>query len=427
MAASLSLPLLPAALLAAFLAAICSLYVYLVVRRVAPGFLRLFVSAPVMLFYAAVPRLVDQSENTVMCAVLFCSLTWLSSFRILGLCFQRGVLVEPFANRNFLCFHVALAVPIHFRTDAIRPLVFRSSFSEKNDYFPRSIFIWLYETATSASWRSLICCSASKLTLLALFCHLYDYIVGSHPVLHTLFFAVNLYLFASFLCEALAALAQALLDMPADSAFKKPYLSSSLEDFWARRWNLLISCLLRDTIFKPVLALLTWEEPLKDVTSHLGNGTSEVDTKKLVSNNGGEVFGGNAKNLIRRSGVKEKVTPGDSVAMAAKVRAPLWARLVAMIATFFVSGVMHELAVWYLSDKVTGEMTAFFTLHGFATASELVVKRTMKGKVVLPRLFTSFLTLTILFLTGKWLFFGALLSTGIDRLALANTRRILGV
>ncbi|KAJ6429979.1 hypothetical protein OIU84_021400 [Salix udensis] len=36
----------------------------------------------------------------------------------------------------------------------------------------------------------------------------------------------------------------------------EPYLSTSLQDFWGRRWNLMVTNLLRHTVYKPVRSSL---------------------------------------------------------------------------------------------------------------------------------------------------------------------------
>jgi hypothetical protein len=38
-----------------------------------------------------------------------------------------------------------------------------------------------------------------------------------------------------------------------EPAYNKPFLSSSLTDFWGKRWNLLISNLMRTAVYEPVL------------------------------------------------------------------------------------------------------------------------------------------------------------------------------
>ena len=55
---------------------------------------------------------------------------------------------------------------------------------------------------------------------------------------------------------------------------------------------------------------------------------------------------------------------------------PSYAMLVAMFATFFVSGLMHELIYFYvIRVPPTWEVTCFFVLHGVCTVAEVATKK----------------------------------------------------
>jgi hypothetical protein len=54
----------------------------------------------------------------------------------------------------------------------------------------------------------------------------------------------------------LAAVSRALVGLELEPRFDRPYLSALLRDFWGRRWNLSVPALLRQRVFRPVLARL---------------------------------------------------------------------------------------------------------------------------------------------------------------------------
>ncbi|KAH7545296.1 hypothetical protein FEM48_Zijuj01G0078600 [Ziziphus jujuba var. spinosa] len=99
--------------------------------------------------------------------------------------------------------------------------------------------------------------------------------------------------------------------------FNKPYLATSLQDFWGRRWNRMSSNILRQTIYDP--------------TRHSLMGTIGVGPAKVL----------------------------------------------ATITTLVVSGIMHEMVFYYITCgmKPTWEVTWLFVLHGICMVLESGLKR----------------------------------------------------
>ncbi|KAK1552317.1 hypothetical protein Q3G72_014487 [Acer saccharum] len=130
-----------------------------------------------------------------------------------------------------------------------------------------------------------------------------------------------------------------ILAMVLEPTFNEPYLSTSLQNFWGQRWNLMATDILRHTVHQP------------------------------------------AKKMFTR------------------VLGSRWATPSAIVATFFVSGLLHELMFYHLVRvKPTGEMTCFFLLHGMWVAVEVELKKTFK-KWRFPWLISVFLTLGFLLVT----------------------------
>ena len=141
------------------------------------------------------------------------------------------------------------------------------------------------------------------------------------------------------------------LEPPSD----EPYLSTSLQDFWGRRWNRMISDALRRTIYSPVRSMAT-------------------------------------KFVGRR-----------------------WAPIAAVMATFAVSGLMHELTYYYVTRvNPTWEVMRFCVLHGGCVVLEMMVKRALGPKWRLHWAVSGPLTVGFVMATGYWLFFPQVLRNNVD-------------
>jgi len=77
---------------------------------------------------------------------------------------------------------------------------------------------------------------------------------GLQPVLYSFF----IYIAVSLIFEGIAALVSPLMGIELEPSFNKPFLADSLADFWGKRWNLLVSNLLRVSIYDPVVRFLLW-------------------------------------------------------------------------------------------------------------------------------------------------------------------------
>ncbi|KAG2242481.1 hypothetical protein Bca52824_095674 [Brassica carinata] len=125
--------------------------------------------------------------------------------------------------------------------------------------------------------------------------------------------------------------------------FDEPYLSTSLQDFWGRRWNPMVSSLLLSAFYVPL-----------------------------------------------------KGKSNSSLAM-----------FIGGFATFLASGLFHELLFFYTSHETpSGEITLFYVLHGVCTAIEMVATRSTIGQrwAVSP-VVSRLLTVTFIIVTSGWLYF----------------------
>ncbi|KAL0006987.1 hypothetical protein SO802_008489 [Lithocarpus litseifolius] len=189
---------------------------------------------------------------------------------------------------------------------------------------------------------------AVKGVLLAILACLYDYSDHMHPKVLLILYCFHIYFLLEFILAIVATLTRVLLGMELEPQFNEPYLSTSLQDFWGKRWNLMVTNILRITVYNP--------------TRHA---------------------------LVTR-GINKKGAP-----------------LIAVFATFVVSGFMHELIFYYMGRmSPTWEVTWFFLLHGLCLVVELVLKtEVFTNRWRLPRLVSGPLAIGFVFVTSFWLFF----------------------
>ncbi|KAK2632231.1 hypothetical protein EUGRSUZ_L01838 [Eucalyptus grandis] len=124
-----------------------------------------------------------------------------------------------------------------------------------------------------------------------------------------------LYLYLDMIVGLSNTAARAVLGVELQMPSNEPYLSTSLQDFWGRRWNLTVTNALWHTVYKPLKSFL---EP--------------------------------------------------------RLRAT-WAAAGAVMAAFLVSRLMHELLYYYVTRaRATWEVTGFFVLQGVCVVVEVAAK-----------------------------------------------------
>ncbi|KAA8527024.1 hypothetical protein F0562_008747 [Nyssa sinensis] len=152
-----------------------------------------------------------------------------------------------------------------------------------------------------------------------------------------------------------SALVRVLIGLELERPSDEPYFATSLQDFWGRRWNLAVTNILRHTVYKPVRSA------------------------------------------------------------SAAVIGSKWAPLLAVLTSFLVSGLMHELLFYFVTGATpTWEMTSFFVLHGVCVVVEMGVKRALTDRWRLHWAVSGPLTVGFVMVTSFWLFFPPIVRNGID-------------
>lgn len=327
-------------------AILCLCYCYFIASRIPKGFLRLLSLLPIFYLFLTLPL---NLSSIHLGGVTTFFLVWLGTFKLLLFSFNQGPLAS---SPNIFHFISIASLPImlkqHPQSTPTKNYTDPPHQSTQNIEKPKKD---LFFTSTSKSLLLF-----PKVLILAMIIRAYDYRENLHPDLILILYCCHVYLGIELVLALSSAPVRAIFGFEIEPQFNEPYLSTSLQDFWGRRWNLMVTNILRPTVYVPVRRMSTY------FVGH-SCGTS-----------------------------------------------------IAMLATFLASGLMHELIYYYLTRAPpTWEVTWFFVIHGVCTAVEVAAKKVLvRRRWRLPRLVSWLLTLAFLAVTGKWLFFPQLLRNGVD-------------
>ncbi|KAL2329312.1 hypothetical protein Fmac_022739 [Flemingia macrophylla] len=296
----------------------CLCYCYGIGKVVGGGVRRLIFLLPIISLFLFLPLTLSTVH---LSGTVGFFLAWLANFKLILFAFQKGPLSHP--NISFPRFAALACLPIkikqkpHFHT---HPLIY-----------------------------------AAKGLAVAVMVKIYDYAHLIHPNLLMCLYCFHIYFLLEIILAAVAAVARALLGLELEPQFDNPIRSTSLQDFWGRRWNLMVTTILRPTVYEPTL---------RAAMPFLG---------------------------------------------------PRWAPLPAVLGTFVVSGLMHELILFYIGRlRPTFLMTAFFLLHGLCLTLEIVLKRALTASCRLPWFLSGPLTAGFVFATCTCLFLPEFIRCRID-------------
>ncbi|KAK7333428.1 hypothetical protein VNO80_30200 [Phaseolus coccineus] len=306
----------------------CLCYCYYIASKIPKGFFRLLSLLPILYLFLILPF--NLSSFHLGGPTTF-FLVWLATFKLLLFSFNQGPLAQ--SPPNILHFISLASLPINLNQ--------HSPTKNNSKTEPKSLLLL-------------------KLLILALIIYAYHYRQNFHPLFILVLYCCHMYLGIELVLALSAIPVRTVLGFNLQPQFNEPYLSTSLQDFWGRRWNLMVTGILRPTVFHPVYSIST------------------------------------------------------------RFVAPSRALSTAVLATFIVSGLMHELIYYYLTRAPpTWEVTCFFVLHGVCTAAEVAVKKVMlRHGWRLHGVVSGPLVLVFLAATGSWLFFPQLLRSGVDRKAI---------
>ncbi|XP_074319051.1 putative long-chain-alcohol O-fatty-acyltransferase 5 [Silene latifolia] len=370
----------------AWLKAIASIcYCYFIASKFPKGIFRFFSLLPIFYFFTILPLSVSRPIPSVILGGFF---TWIANFKLLLYSFNLGPLSTNYPQNSFLMFFFLAALPIAVKdkniNSDVRSLTLESDVPDigiKDQNIDADVRSLTPESSNSANIDQNINSDVSSLTrntdikndstkkviplnygskviafviLEVVYNHLQSMVI----------YCCLMYLFIDVVFGACDLLVKSTLGVELEPPSDEPYLSTSLQDFWGKRWNRMISSGLRQTVYNPAKSIAT----------------------KLVGRK--------------------------------------WAPLVGVMGCFIVSGLMHELVYYHMTRvRPTWEVTWFFVLHGFCVVLEMVVKRWLGQRWKLHWVLSGPLTVGFVMVTGFWLFFPQIMRNNVDKMA---TEDILG-
>lgn len=206
-----------------------ALYTRAVSSRLPPGLSRFAALLPVIAFFAVVPVTFSSS---ILRFVAGFFLGWLGTFKLALLSAGHGPL-DP--SLPLLPFLFTALFPVK--------LIIKQPVAD-NDHPP---------APASKPSSSSIPSRAIEVAAFACVLHLYQYMDRFHRYVRYSIYCLFLYLLLDLLMPCTAALGRAL-GMEPEPQFDRPYLATSLREFWGRRWNLMVSAVLRASVYHPVRA-----------------------------------------------------------------------------------------------------------------------------------------------------------------------------
>ncbi|KAL0734785.1 hypothetical protein Bca4012_010995 [Brassica carinata] len=296
-------------------------YCYYLTPRIKSGVPRLLSLCPILALFLVLPLCFSSVHLSLITAFF---LTWLGNFKLILFSFDKGPLTPvPASLARFICF---TCFPIKAQQNP-----------KSQNHLPKLVF-------------------ATKVAIFGMLLHLYGYRENMSLALLFALYFLHLYLEIEIILSFVKNVVCIFLGCDLEQQSNKPYLATSLQDFWGRRWNLMVPAILRPAVYAPM---------------------RRVSERKMSSR---------------------------------------WALFPGILAAFIVSGLVHELLFFYLTREMpTWEVTMFFVLHGVCTAAELAVKK--KTKVMqrwqLSPAVSRLLTVGFVFVTGYWLFIPQLIRSGV--------------
>lgn len=316
-------------------------YCYLAGKIVQKGMPRFLAFLPIICLFIYLPLKLHTLHLGVTTAFF---VAWLSNFKLLMFAFHRGPLSDPSLS---LPRFVALAcLPIRIQQN---PPPEETPQNRHPENIPPQ-----KESSKKKSHRSVVN-YGTKAVLLASMIKLYDYSDQINPLIIWILYCFHMYFALEIILAIVATMARVSLRAELEPTFNEPLLSSSLQDFWGRRWNIMVTRILRPSVYEPVYKL--------------------------------------AEKLLGRE----------------------LASVPAVLGTFVVSALMHELIFYYMGRaRPTWKTTGFFLLHGVCVVVEVAAKKALKNRWRVPRFLATALVVVFVMVTGLWLFLPEMLRNSAD-------------
>lgn len=323
--------------------AMSSCYCYGTTKLVPKGTIRFFMFLPIICLFFILPLYLKPITFCIPTALF---VTWLTSFKLLLLVFDKGPLSSP--SLSLTHFVIISCLPIKL-LKPMSPTKENGSHNKENDQIGGALKIDLGYLIHYAM-KGLV---FIFLTILGYFKHNLPQKLVEFLICMYIYLALEMSLVAS------AVVAQVIFGIEVDQPFGHPYLATSFQDFWGCRWNRVVASSLKATVFYPIY-----------------NNVSRVLGRKRAA-------------------------------------------ILALVATFVVSDLMHEILFYYLGRRrLGGGIPIFFVFQGIFVAIETTLKRKLKWKRGLPQKVIGPLIYGFMVASFMWLALPDLMEQKIDDRAL---------
>lgn len=305
-------------------------YCYYFSSKLQKGAFRFISLLPILCFFTVVPVYLSTAFFRSVAAFF---ITWLANSKLLLFTFDEGPLSS---SKSLPIFIASAALPIRMKQNANHA----------------------HKTTKKLPYLNLGTETLFSSILIGLLGNYRDQI---HPRIVLILYCCLIFLLVDVLVALSSFLVRTIIGLDLEPPSDEPYLSTSLQEFWGRRWNLTVTNTLRETVYKPVRSI-----------------SMTILGKKC-------------------------------------------AQIPALLSAFLVSGLMHELLFYYATRaKPSWEMTMFFVLQGICVVLEFLMKMALKGrkKLHLPWFVSGPLTVSFVVVTSFWLFFPPVVRNGADSMVL---------
>lgn len=205
-------------------------YARLAAASLRPGAPRLAALLPVVALFCVVPF--SFSTTTFRGSSAF-FLSWLGVFKLLLLAAGRGPLNPTHPLHHFV-FSASLPVKLRHLASA-KP-------AKGVDPAPAN---------ESAAGKILV---SGAVIPLIIYTYQFKNAMSRYQLL--ILYTGHIYFSLQLLLAVVHGLIHGVLGMEMEPQVDRPYLASSLRDFWGRRWNLMVPAILRPSVYRPVRARL---------------------------------------------------------------------------------------------------------------------------------------------------------------------------
>lgn len=213
------------------------LYCYSIASKLPKGKLRLLSLLPIFSLFAVLPL---DFSYIVLTSGITIFVTWLTTFKLIQFSFDLGPLASD-PPLSFPLFASIAFLPTRIKDIKTTPYV-QKHIKDSNE--PQEL--------DQEPPPKLPLNLPAKVVLFALLVSGKSYVDLVYPILKLCLNCGILYFYLDMVMSLSNAFVRSSFGIEVRQPFNEPYLATSLQNFWGRRWNRLVSETLHNMIYKPV-------------------------------------------------------------------------------------------------------------------------------------------------------------------------------